>query len=578
MSTLHAPPGQEPPTQSPTAATRHLCAGVYTDEKFRDLVINEVCLNPSRRVAPSYGFDLVPVMRHAWWAAHLSASVRLALLASVAAPLLLGHFVAGAMAMCGFGLLLLADRAIALSRELTEEDEPDLFSKKRKNKRRRVAKPTLIRTRHEVKDQLKKTGIRAAALSGAVCVLAVWSPSQAVLAGALFGSVAVVAVVAGSIRQARINQVHKEEQDLRPPRLSFREAVVSDQQDHPCVIYRRPEHKGEDDEESAVFTLFGEDSPFIGAGELVHQWNPPMSIQLLRPDTDSLPLHQREHRKPPFATHELVEHLRGAVTELRSDEESVRLPVEVRDRIYVAEADVSVDRSLLAERPDRCAMRRVIDQQSPVRQHFLEVSVPEAGAELVATVFLQVGVRGRTLSLTFAACALTRTPDSFRRAEEFGQKGKRAVAASGISSLFFLSRELTRLPHIVKYFYSLCTSVWFFRRERTLTPIRNVPIGSRLSVRQDRAQEWSKVQFDKTHLLGHMKNIEQRLLKATSDFLQSRGVDISEFDDRATQIINSGIVNLGGTNDFTNTAFGDHAQFQNNTQQPGGNQQNGNAA
>ncbi len=49
-----------------TPATRHLCAGVYLDRAFRNLVIRKVHNVPRRRAAPSYGFDLVPVVRHAW--------------------------------------------------------------------------------------------------------------------------------------------------------------------------------------------------------------------------------------------------------------------------------------------------------------------------------------------------------------------------------------------------------------------------------------------------------------------------------------------------------------------------------
>ena len=573
---LHAPPGQISSTP-PTDATRHMCAGVYIDERFRDLVISEVCVNPSRRVAPSYGFDLVPVMRHAWWAAHLSAAVRTALLMCVTVPFALGHTAAGAMTACGLVLLLLADRALALSTELAEVEKETLPTGKRK--RRRMVLPASNRSRRELVQQLKRTGTLAAFLVLITCALGSGSPRQAALAGVLFGSVILVAVLAGSLRQVRINRVHAEHQ-LRPKNLSHREEVVSEQQDHPCVIHRRPEHRGEEDadEDKSVFTLFGQESPFIGAGELVHQWNPPMSIQLLRPGTDTLPLHQREHRKPPFAAHELVEHLHAAVLDLRNDEEHVRLPVEVRDRVYVAEPRASTDRSLLAGPLDRAEMRSIIDHQSPDRQHFLEVSVPDAGAELVATVLLQVGVQGRTLSLAFAACALTHTPDSFHRAEEFGQRGKRAVVAAGAASLLALPREAAKIPRLVRYLYVLARSARFFRRERTLKPIRNVSISSHLSIRQEQAQQWSKVQFDRTHILRHMKNVELRLLTATSDFLQSKGVDISEFDDRATQIINSGILNLGGTNDFTHTAVGDQAQVQNHgSAQSSGNQQNGNA-
>lgn len=51
---------------SDSQATRNLCAEVYVDRSFRDLVIHKVHGTSQRRVAPSYGFDLVPVVRHAW--------------------------------------------------------------------------------------------------------------------------------------------------------------------------------------------------------------------------------------------------------------------------------------------------------------------------------------------------------------------------------------------------------------------------------------------------------------------------------------------------------------------------------
>lgn len=85
MATPPVPPAEDS-AEELTAATRHLCAGTYVDEDFRDLVIDKVCASPHRRVAPSYGFDIVPVMRHAWRAATLTAALRVTLLTSVIAP------------------------------------------------------------------------------------------------------------------------------------------------------------------------------------------------------------------------------------------------------------------------------------------------------------------------------------------------------------------------------------------------------------------------------------------------------------------------------------------------------------
>ncbi|MFH9299484.1 hypothetical protein [Streptomyces sp. NPDC017520] len=87
MFTSHAPSAKALGDE-PSAATRHLCSGVYVDERFRDLVIDEVCTAPYRRVAPSYGFDIVPVMRHAWRAAALTALLRGTVAGAVSVPVL----------------------------------------------------------------------------------------------------------------------------------------------------------------------------------------------------------------------------------------------------------------------------------------------------------------------------------------------------------------------------------------------------------------------------------------------------------------------------------------------------------
>src|SRR5437870_4635465 len=48
----------------PTETTRYLCAAAYIDRRFADEAISGVLEEEHRAVAPSYGVDLVPVIRH----------------------------------------------------------------------------------------------------------------------------------------------------------------------------------------------------------------------------------------------------------------------------------------------------------------------------------------------------------------------------------------------------------------------------------------------------------------------------------------------------------------------------------
>jgi hypothetical protein len=66
-----------------------------------------------------------------------------------------------------------------------------------------------------------------------------------------------------------------------------------------------------------------------------------------------------------------------------------------------------------------------------------------------------------------------------------------------------------------------------------------------------------------------VKKIEQRLLKATEDFLDSRNVDTTVLKRLALNIITNGILNMGRL-DIQQAAVGPNAQFNSDTSGTGG--------
>ncbi|MGY0489145.1 hypothetical protein [Streptomyces sp. WG-D5] len=564
----------ETATNEPTAATRHLCTGVYVDEKFRDLVLDEVCTAPHRRVAPSYGFDIVPVMHHAWRAATLSALLRMAMVGAVVVPALSGALPAAALVLCGFALLWLLHLATLL-----RDIDPAPRSRRQSRRRslgqlRREQHPVrlLFPRRHSERTlALRRIGSAAATLTLTATVIALIYPDHATTAFYVALGFTLVCLGIGASRQLMLNHILRAPA-LRPARLTGRQRAANRQQEDICAVYRRPRHSEDDDEaedDLTVFTLFGDESPFIGAGEIVYQWNPPMSIQLLRPGDDDAPLREREYLVPPFKAHELVESLREAVQSLDTDSADVRLPVQVRDRVYIAETDVAVDRSLLLQKFSDDNLHSIINTPGSKQHHFLEVTTPAEGAEFVATVLLHVSLQGRTLSISTAACVLAHTPRSFQRTAEFGHHGFTAVVWAALHELATLPAEIPRTWRLVRYLYTVGKAV-VLPRDLTSRPLRNVLIGSRVSIRERSAQAWSKIQLEKTDILGRMKTIEQRLLHAAGDFLNDKDVDTSEFNNRALKIINSGIFNFGDNNSFNNNAVGDAAHVGASAGQPAG--------
>ena len=555
-------PDHEPDQHSELSATRHLCAGVYLDRSFRDLVIRKVHNDSRRRVAPSYGFDLVPVVRHAWRAWVLEVVLHTAVLAILTAGLVLHNVLAVITVLCAFAtyvLLIFTVRNLVEFLRLRAASEATRWSD-RPNSRTRFQN---IQEQEKVKRRFKVSfaGCLVLVLTPFLVARSLDSSPRAALPAAivLAGALLLCGTLVGIVRQLQLN-ANQRARSLRPAKLTRREEVIDEQQDHACVVYQRPANKKDADPLDLLLDPQESPSPFVGTGKMVNRWLPPMTVQLLRPDpVNAQGLEQREHTTPPFEAHRLVEHLKSALEQLTTDTGSENLPgLRVCHRLYVAEPDVSANRKLFDS--DLAFMiNRIIDNPLTLAHHFLETSVPIAGGELVTTVLIRVSLKGRCLSLDVATCALTRTPQGFQVTDRFAEHGFTAVVRAAFRDLFKLPGNVLRVWRLVEI-PVVVGRAWWAIKDRTRKPRRGVPVSARVALRENAAEDWSDAQLDRTTIYDHMKIIEQRILKAAVDFLKAHDVDTSAFERQATSIINSGVLNMGSGNTVTNNAIGASAK------------------
>ncbi|WP_329519699.1 hypothetical protein [Spirillospora sp. NBC_01491] len=552
--------------------TRRLCVGVYLDHEFRDTVIRDVLNNTRHRVAPSYGFDLVPVADHAWRAwtlENLQHTCMLAILAITGV-----HSPAAVItALC---MLLLWGLAGPVARMVTQvivlKIKSFIPSRFHKYKTRQELIDAHDLERRTTCLKLSLAGCALALVAPALCAGVAEIPFSAALtlATAALGLMAGVASLITAARQRSIG-VAQDPGTPRPAMLSRRLRTIDRQQTHPVVVFRRPE--SEDEDEDVPRFSFDRDEPrfFLGSGELVHRWLPPLAIQLLRPEhkgmnstfraaDESDGLARRGHVSPPFQAHELVDHLRQVMRPIGHSADPIRLPgYQVKDRVFVAEEDVPEHRALFGCSWDPALLRRIINDPYSAAQHFLEMRVTSSG-ELVTTVFLRVTVKGRSLVLDFAACALTRTPSEYQRAGRRARTRAGSLVWPALKAPWRLPAEICRSWHLLKAPATLINAVRAHRSRAEGTGH-----GPQPSVREDRAAKWELATFDKPTILAQMKIIEQRLLKATQDFLKDHDVDTSAFEKRAETLISASVLNMGGRVDISNSAVGDNAQIIHNT-------------
>ncbi|MFC6084848.1 hypothetical protein [Sphaerisporangium aureirubrum] len=543
------------------AATRNLCAGVYVDRAFRDLVIRRVYCDVKHRVAPAYGFELIPVVRHAWWAWTLDAARYVTLVAV---------FVIGFSSNTPAAVVTVSGLvACCLARVLLHNTRALLPLKARAVRNSLLRQP---RWNSEVARLREHTRLAQISMWACLALLVVplvvaWVtgvPLTEVMRQA--GTLAVLAamVTAGSeaVRQLLIDTLDRPVEPDTESVLGGRLKAIHHQEQHPLVVYPRTRPVAPDDPVAPVMLAEDDgkaDDPtlFFGSGKLVHRWKPPLVVRLVQRDQNMTG--ESWEIVPPFPAHELVDHLRETIRGLRRIEGPTRLRgLEVHDRLYVAEEDVAGDRAWLRDEPTPGDIDGIIDAHFTMVHHFLEIRVSDTG-EVVTTVFLRVTIKGRALSLDFAACALTRTPVEYQMLNAFTPSGAGGVIRSALRGAWELPRTLISSWRVVEVPLMLFRVARVGHAQRRS---RGATVGPRLSIRQLKTTKWNEARLDHFTIQDHIKIIEQHLLKAAEEFLSDKGLDTSAFKTQATTIINSGVLNMGGKTEVNQSTVGTNSELR----------------
>lgn len=537
------------------AANRRMCAGTYLDGEFRDALLREVYNDRNRRVAPSYGFNVVLVLRHAWRAWWLEmvqhvlvvvvlviACLNMVLDSIIAIGALVVWHVLGVLVSWGKDManfytgksdirvntqLLARGKLLrnALFGSLVVIAAAVAIAASKSNRQNASGEPWLMR----------------AGIVNAVRILVV---------------IAVIVSVCTAVRMIVLRHLQGVDAGLRR-RDGRRMHVISAQQHHPITVY-------------SGF------KPFVGSGENVRSWS--FAQRLIHEKTVNTEL-DREYIPPPFTAANLLDRLRKMILRLRDDEDSeTRLPgLKVKDRVFVEGTHAASFHDALIAGPDSVevdkAIEKAIADPSDVARHYLASTVDSWGGEVVTSIFVHVSLQGRTLYLEFATYALLPTRAEYHVIDEASGTG---IRATGIA----IAAELARLPELTlavlrlmrvptQLWAALCpkkdrtgkiTSKASSPRRRFFSPIRLTDIGAEDSAREMAAVESDESYFQYQDILQHSKVIERQLIATVGDFLKELKVDTTEFWQRATAILNNGVINAGsGTINVVNSAIGEQA-------------------
>jgi len=481
-----------------TGATRYLCTGAEIDERFGARVIEELWENGHRDRAPSYGYDEQAVLEHALAARGRRVTRDAIAFGAPAVLFLIGFPVAVA-------LLWLA--ALVLFGLLTVRLGVAGGGGVRDWRSRAAAQVSWIAA------LLFGLMLFAGGGSGAL-------PSPSAVVAILVSSYLIVVFVAWS---ERLRQRAVVVGRLGPPPV--RTGPGGGDTLVPSTFARACDPTVPPIPSNVRYSGY---LPFVGAGELVESWTFP--VELRAAERSVLEAPRASDVYTPFSVDELTGAVCAGFERLaRSDEGRHRL-----SGLGVQTHEFSSGLSGGPTPPPPEATRR-----------YLCVRVGTWSQEVVVSVLIRFTMDGRMLYTELHELVLPPIRPEYHVADEWLHTADAAAVWGS------LGRSLVEAPGLMVSSAGRLMRVWtsWWRRTGNLRAAReraarNLPVdrGARASVRELGASAHYATFFQNSDAEKYLKLIERKCTVFVLDFLQGRGVDVTEYRQRNEVVLNNGII------------------------------------
>jgi len=280
---------------------------------------------------------------------------------------------------------------------------------------------------------------------------------------------------------------------------------------------------------------------------------------------DQVPEANREYPDVPFSAADLKEYVASrlrTLTEAAGTDPEFSLPgLKVADRMFVPGSQAAG----ISPYTPPADLDHVVRHPTEAARHYLTSQVVAWRGEVVATVYTHFAVQGRSLYLEMATWALPPCDERYRVVDYVDGTGAGAFLRAGWRGLVNAPGAVGRAPiNLVKALSSVIAGAG----GGSSAP--GIDRGARVSVRELGMGDGA-VNYMQTHdILKYTRIVERRILALVFDFLELRGVDTTEYKQRALTVLNNGVMNTGsGTTNIHGSSVGPQASTTNFAPPPG---------
>jgi hypothetical protein len=303
------------------------------------------------------------------------------------------------------------------------------------------------------------------------------------------------------------------------------------------------------------FFVFGDFTPFVGAGQDLGGWS--VVIALDKPRVDFGVIHEIHS----FAVHDVYDAIDAGLDHLQVKN------IDKTDAFFARGTDVRGDRDLLPDiygrpvqnLPPNIAGRYIFRDDEKVR-HYRCYRITDWGGELALSYYIRCSCRGNTLFIETKRFILTPLEEQYRAVDSMlpMRMSETILALAGslaVGPVFMLMSPFQLLGRMQMAVNDvLGGQEGHVRQQIERTPLFNY--GAKTSLRQSLSSGYYGHYFQKMDGDLYNKLFEHEVLDSLVDFLNAHGVDTSELKERQTTILNNGVMVQGGDVNAESLAVG----------------------
>jgi len=211
----------------------------------------------------------------------------------------------------------------------------------------------------------------------------------------------------------------------------------------------------------------------------------------------------------------------------------------------------------------------VADHPDLAARHYLGVYISSWGGELVTSTFLHFAIEHKTLYIDCQRVIMPPVAEKYRVLDRMGRRPSSDARLWGITLLKTPFRIVMAPALIVgRRVSDMAHQLDRTRLERQAESSSGVDFSTGLNVRRWIGESVYRSHFQKIDCDRQLKAIERHVLAEIVEFLDEKGMDISDFKSQQTVILNEGIIQTGGTSKTDTMVVGRSPRFYGFTAPP----------